>query len=327
MPGKWWDRSWNAVTGCTPVSTGCVNCYARMLHERRRKAYMGGAKMPEQYHVPFEDVQCHLDRLDMPLHVRKPSVWFVNSMSDLFHHEVGSDVILRTLAIMALCPQHRFVILTKRAERMAEEILNLERAAKYRDLNGDLPRANCLLGVSAERFTELYNRGRELFRLLDRGWRFLVSFEPLLADVCTLKGIWLKQVDWVIVGGESGAKARYMHPGWVRAVRNRCQEDGTPFWFKQWGRWKPVEMGDGQCGRMDGKIRRFEDPLHGSADMIPCGEKLAGRTLDGREWNERPADFPKLVGKAGGGRLEAGDGRLEGRENVEKSKHQKGADS
>jgi protein gp37 len=227
---EWTDATWNPVTGCTEVSPGCDHCYARTFAERFR----GVAGHPYEHGF---DLELRPERLAQPLTWTRPLRVFVNSMSDLFHVAVPEDYIREVFAVMWAAPQHQFQVLTKRADRM-------ERIAS----RVAIP-PNAWLGVSVES-PAYYSRIRHLARV-EAPVRFL-SCEPLLTS---LPGIPLKGVDWVIVGGESGAGARPMQRDWVVAIRDQCEAAGVAFFFKQWG---------GQR------------------------KKTAGRILDGRTWDDMP---------------------------------------
>lgn len=210
---EWTEQTWNPTVGCTKVSPGCKNCYAETMAKRLQAmgmhAYENGFRltlMPE--------------RLAEPLERRKPTVYFVNSMSDLFHEKVPFEYIRRVFDVMTRAPQHTFQILTKRAERMA---------AFCRD--AQIP-SNTWLGVSVE--NRKYGLPRiDVLRTIDAKVRFL-SVEPLLED---LGRVDLAEIHWVIVGGESGVKARRMKPDWVRRIKRQCDKAGVAFFFKQWGGW------------------------------------------------------------------------------------------
>lgn len=207
---EWTNATWNPVTGCTKVSAGCKNCYAERFAERFRG-------VPGH---PFEqgfDIRLWPERLDIPLRWRTPRLIFVNSMSDLFHPKVPDDFIQAAFATMEAAPQHTFQILTKRPERVAASA-------------ADLPwPANVWMGVSVEDARVL---GRvELLRRVPAAVRFL-SCEPLIGS---LRGLDLRGIDWVIVGGESGPGAREMRPEWVHELRRECHVAAVPFFFKQWG--------------------------------------------------------------------------------------------
>ncbi len=227
---EWTEATWNPVTGCTKVSPGCKNCYAesmaRRLQAMGQRNYVRGFRLTLQPHM-----------LERPLQWTKPQTIFVNSMSDLFHPEVPLPFIREVFAVMQRAHWHRFQVLTKRAERLAELAPAL----------GWPP--NVWIGVSVENHSYIsrINRLREVPAPI----RFL-SLEPLLGPLPDLD---LRDIQWVIVGGESGRRARPMDPDWATAIRDQCVRADVPFFFKQWG------------GR---------------------NRKAAGRLLDGREWNEMP---------------------------------------
>ena len=231
---EWTEATWNPVTGCTQVSPGCANCYAMRFAERFRG-------VPGHPYERGFDLQLRPERLDQPLRWRKPRTIFVNSMSDLFHPDVPDAYIQRVFAVMQEASQHRFQVLTKRSERLAE-------------LSPMLPwPENIWMGVSVEnqrwtsRIDDLRQTGAKI--------KFL-SCEPLLGPL----DLDLKGIDWVIAGGESGPGARPMAGDWVRGVRDQCGETETAFFFKQWG-------AHGECGKRVGKKR--------------AGRVLDARTWDG----------------------------------------------
>jgi len=286
---EWCDTTWNPITGCTKISQGCKNCYASELHNRRHKAYLAGAKLPAQYAKPFETVQLHPERLEMPLHWKKPRRVFVNSMSDLFHPNVPDYFIGMVFAVMALAPHHTFMILTKRPERM-EKIFKRSSGEFWGTVRVNLlrkgyplpddetaihPLPNVWLGVSVENADHLDRI--DLLRRNHAAVRF-ISFEPLLGPVDNVD---LTGIQWVIVGGESGPNARPMHPDWARSIRDQCQAAGVKFFFKQWGEWYPSPY---QGRHTDHAGFKFDKPTN----TIRVGKKAAGRLLDGREWNEYP---------------------------------------
>lgn len=311
---EWTDATWNPIVGCTRVSEGCRNCYAYELHDRRHKAFVAGKKLPEQYAKPFKEVQVFPDRLVQPLRWKRPRRIFVNSLSDLFHDDVPDDFIWRVFEIMAQSPQHTFQILTKRPHRMVELL-----AGRYwRDLGtpdrpffakiikgehraGDMPfLPNVWLGISVENQKAADERISLLLRT-PAAVRFL-SCEPLLGSVditpwlpwdrhrkgqpgWTPNPEYRQGIHWVIVGGESGPKARPIHPDWVRELRAQCRTHGVAFFFKQWGEWAQVhELRCNEPG-IKGKPWFNFDP-----DTAVCkiGKKAAGRLLDGRTWDEMP---------------------------------------
>ena len=202
--------TWNPVTGCSKVSPGCLNCYAegfaRRLHAQGNPRYKAG----------FE-VAVHADMLKLPLRWRKPRLVFVNSMSDLFHEKVPVDFIVEVFDVMREAGAHEFQILTKRSAR----VLDL-------DAELDWP-PNVWLGVSVENADYLY-RVDDLRKT--RAAIKFICFEPLLGSV---ESVDLTGIDWVIVGGESGPKARLMQKEWAREIRDKCIARDVPFFFKQWG--------------------------------------------------------------------------------------------
>jgi len=233
---EWTDATWNPITGCTKISPGCANCYAETFAERFR-----GVK-----NHPYEqgfDLKMWPNRLLLPLDWKKSKRIFVNSMSDLFHKDVPEEFIFAVFETMNQADWHTFKILTKRAERML-------------DLNERLPWApNIWMGVSVENADYAYRV--DVLRQASARIKFL-SVEPLLGPIPKLD---LTNIDWVIVGGESGRRARPLNPDWVRGIRDQCQDAGVKFFFKQWGGYN---------------------------------KKKTGRILDGRTWDERPAALGAL---------------------------------
>lgn len=328
---EWTDATWNPVTGCAKVSAGCKHCYAEREWPRLTRL------VPAYAGRKFTDVRTHEDRLDQPIRWKRPRQIFVNSMSDLFHPDVPNDFLPEVFAVAAVAKWHIFQALTKRAERMrdvlndpvffdavaciAKQVYGVELSAD------DWPLANVWLGVSVEDQAAADER---IPLLLDTPaavrW---ISAEPLLGAVdltrvmrtqkhsdwtyCdnALTGMHGTQcgqyqgnkIDWVVVGGESGPKARPMHPAWARSLRDQCAAAGVPFLFKQWGEWVPRSscyhtFDDGKsCADIDptttkwpcirlnengGDGHRLEDEDGGdSAYMQRTGKKIAGRLLDG----------------------------------------------
>jgi protein gp37 len=231
---EWTDATWNPVTGCTKISPGCDNCYAARFSERFRGT-------PGH---PFEtgfDLTLRPERLEQPLRWKRPRRIFVNSMSDLFHKDVPSSFVDQVFDTMERANWHQFQLLTKRSSLMRDYL-------KHR-YAGRLAPSHVWLGVSVEDRVRL-SRVRHL-QQCPAAIRFL-SIEPLLAPIGTLD---LTGIHWVIVGGESGPRARPMDPRWVRDIRDQCADQGVAFFFKQWGGIRP---------------------------------KSNGRLLGGREWNEFP---------------------------------------
>lgn len=237
MSGKssieWTNMTWNPTSGCTRVSPGCDRCYAFALHDMRHEAYKRyngiypktGKPMPAQYAYPFSVVQLLEARLDWPLHVKTPQRVFVNSMSDLFHHDVPLEYIRRVFETMRRADWHIFQILTKRGNRLQKIADQL-----------DWP-ANVWMGVSVE--NDLMTRRVDQLRNVPAAVRFL-SCEPLLAPLPSLN---LEGIHWVITGGESGPDARPCDSAWVRGIRDLCIAQDVAYFHKQWGGRNPKAGG------------------------------------------------------------------------------------
>lgn len=233
-PIEWTETTWNPVTGCTKISPGCNNCYAERLSERFR-----GVKGH-----PFEqgfDLTLRPERLEQPLSWKRPRMVFVNSMSDLFHKDIPESFIDSVFDTMERANQHTYQLLTKRS--------SLLRSYINKRYNSSQAPEHIWLGVSVEDGS----RRSRIKHLQEANVTIrFISIEPLIGDpgIINLIGI-----QWVIVGGESGPKARPMNLEWVRSIRDQCLQQGVPFFFKQWGGIRP---------------------------------KSGGRELDGKEWNEFP---------------------------------------
>lgn len=224
---EWTDKTWNPITGCTKYSQGCANCYAETM-SRRLKA-MG----LDKYANGFE-LALHNDCLEEPMQWKKPHNIFVCSMSDLFHKDVPFEFIDEVMHTINNTTQHRYQILTKRAERMAEYFATRE-----------IPQ-NAWLGVTVEAQT---SKNRiDILRTLAAPIRFL-SCEPLLEDLGSLN---LYNIDWVIVGGESGPSARPMKEGWVLSIKEQTDKQNSAFFFKQWGTWGNDGIKRNKC--VNGKL-------------------------------------------------------------------------
>lgn len=241
---EWTDLTWNPTTGCRRVSAGCDNCYAAVL-AKRLKAMGNPRYQKDGRDGPGFGLTVHWDKVSEPLRWRKPRRVFVNSMSDLFHPGVPEAFLRAVFSIMGECLHHRFQILTKRPERMARLVPRLL------DVSDGVPLQNVWLGTSIES-AEFVSRADAL-RATPARIRFL-SLEPLLGPLPNLD---LEQIDWVIVGGESGAGHRPIDIAWVRELRDRCLAVDVPFFFKQWGGRTP---------------------------------KAGGRRLDGKTWDQMPHD-------------------------------------
>ncbi len=207
---NWTDATWNPVTGCSKISTGCKNCYAERMAKRLQA--MGQANYADGF-----DVRLHPHMLEKPLHWKRPRKIFVNSMSDLFHADVPFEYIEEVFNIMRRTRWHTFQILTKRSMRLQGCILTWPK--------------NVWIGVSIETDDYIY-RIDHLLRTTAH--TKFISFEPLLERI-PQDDLNLDGIDWVIVGGESGPGARPMQADWVREIRDKCIETSTPFMFKQWG--------------------------------------------------------------------------------------------
>ncbi len=227
---EWTEATWNPVTGCTKISPGCKHCYAERMAERLQA--MGQPNYKNGFELTLQP-----QMLELPLCWRTPQTIFVNSMSDLFHDEVPLAYIQRAFDVMRRAHWHRFQVLTKRAARLAELDAKIEWAS------------NIWMGVSVE--SAKYVERIDDLRSTRAAVRFL-SLEPLLEPLPSLE---LRGIHWVIVGGESGPKARPMDAAWVIDLRDQCRRARVPFFFKQWG------------GR---------------------NKKRAGRLLEGRTWDEMP---------------------------------------
>jgi protein gp37 len=207
---EWTEATWNPSTGCDALSPGCENCYAERLALRLKA--MGQRKYSNGFRLTL-----HPDTLDLPLRWKQPQMIFVNSMSDLFHHEIPLEYIQPVFRTMRAASWHQFQVLTKRSGRLlafSDEI--------------DWP-SNVWMGVSVE--SEAYSTRIDHLRKTGARIKFL-SLEPLLGPLDNLD---LCGIDWVIVGGESGPGARSIRPEWVTSIRRQCQRSGTAFFFKQWG--------------------------------------------------------------------------------------------
>jgi protein gp37 len=210
---EWTEVTWNPVTGCSKISAGCKNCYAEKLALRLQA--MGQEKYKDGFKVTL-----HPDVIKEPFNWRKPRTVFVNSMSDLFHEDVPLEFIKEVFKVMNQCKQHTFQILTKRADRL----LQLNPYLTWTD--------NIWMGVSVEDERVLWRIDKLVKTDSTIKW---ISFEPLIGPLPALN---LKGIQWAVVGGESGPKARPMSPAWVMEILKQCEEQNVPFFFKQWGQIK-----------------------------------------------------------------------------------------
>lgn len=365
---EWTEQTWNPIVGCTVTSPGCTNCYAmkmavRLANNPRTPQYHGTIKPSKKGPVWTGKIGFSDSVLLQPLSRKKPTTYFVNSMGDLFHPNVPDEWIDKVFAIMALCPQHTFQVLTKQADRMRDymNVMNYyalsetdvwrdidyrvtceddpyapqgthDKTARLEDaldtasraLESNTPLPNVWLGVSVEDQTRADERIPYLLNT-PAAIRF-VSAEPLLKVVdltrinqenmvminaLTGEAGWPvphvvdgPKLDWVIVGGESGHKARPMHPDWARGIRDQCEAAGVPFMFKQWGEWVSNinrDRDDPDWRANYGMVNRYPHKwailnheggtgFHGDRVhlMKRIGKKTAGRLLDSREWNQMP---------------------------------------
>lgn len=230
---EWTDRTWNPATGCTKVSPGCKNCYAETLTKRFRNTFPNGFRFT-----------LHPERLYEPLKWRRPSLVFVNSMSDLFHEDMPDEFLLAVFEVMVSCPQHTFQVLTKRAERLLE-------------LASELPWPdNVWMGVSVE--NQKFAWRVDALRQSPAKVKFL-SCEPLLGPL----QLDLRGIDWVITGGESGPRHRPVDVDWVRSIRDQCLEANVAFFHKQWGGAQPKSRGRELDGRTWDEMPTGTRPLEG----------------------------------------------------------------
>lgn len=235
---EWTEQTWNPATGCTKISPGCKHCYAETM--ARRLQAMGTPGYDNGFKLSLMP-----ERLSQPLTRKKPTMYFVNSMSDLFHEDIPDQYLEQVFDVIRQTPRHTYQILTKRATRMREFFMSRH-----------VPE-NVWLGVTVEDREYGVPRIDEL-RYIPAKIRFL-SVEPLLEHLGVID---LSNIHWVIVGGESGPKARPMKPEWVSSIRRQCEDADSSFFFKQWGTW--------------------------GADGVKRNKHLNGRTLDGAIWDSYP---------------------------------------
>lgn len=295
---QWADASWSPITGCTKISEACGNCYAeRMAY--RFAGHNGYPPRPNHFDVTF-----HPGRLDQPLKWKRPRRIFVCSMSDIFHANVKKQWIDDILEVIAACPQHTFMLLTKRPENMDSKFYGFDSDENpVRELGGGDYLPNISLGFTAEN-QEMFDRRIDKAFTVPAGGYF-VSLEPLLGPInlglpeyqrgysshSTRRAF----LNHVIVGGESGPNARPMHPGWVRSIRDQCDEAGVPFLFKQWGEYcAPSQMS--KEAKLAWEISdykkhpglKWDDRDHDNPKLGRIGKKAAGNALDGQTHMEIP---------------------------------------
>lgn len=342
---EWTDATWNPITGCSVVSAGCKHCYAMKLAGTRLQHHPSRAGLTVDTKagpVWTGEVRFNEQWIDQPLRWSKPRMVFVCAHADLFHPSVPLEWVDKVFAVMALAKRHTFQVLTKRPERMREYLADLHPGSKrvlsirtatapFMALAGNpawpirFPLPNVWLGVSVEDQAAADDR---IPMLLDTPaavrW---ISAEPLLGPV-DLNRILVNQergfhgsalheqhddcyyqsnaqLDWVVVGGESGHGARPMQGDWVRKIRDQCAEAGVPYLFKQWGEWIDADQADNNAtnklwaGRTSFEMRDaglvadipkkpVGPPFFGCDHTIRLGKKAAGRLLDGVQHDGYP---------------------------------------
>jgi len=301
----WCDEVWNPIVGCSRVSAGCDNCYAaRMAHR-----LTGNVKVIDKYmaveawdgHVQFDEKS-----LGQPLLWHKPKRIFVNSMGDIFHKNVPTKWIDDVLEIISACPQHTFMILTKRPELIEEKLYGVTIDNPCRELGGGDYLPNLWLGVSVEDQKTADERIPLLLQTT-AAHRF-ISVEPMLGEVDIMHTVWnhtpesaitphmkiydkttmqaplLPGINWVICGGENGPGARPIHPDWVNNLYDQCSCASVPFFFKGWGEHLPLYYASSE------QILKHKD-VGVFADMptYRVGKAVSGHLLNNREIREIPA--------------------------------------
>jgi protein gp37 len=235
---EWTEQTWNPTAGCSKKSDGCKNCYAETMAKRLQAMGIEGYENGFKFNIVPK-------RLYDPINRKKPSIFFVNSMSDIFHEEMPQYYLEKIFEVIENTPHHTYQILTKRAERMYKFFSN-----------HDVPK-NIWLGVTVENKKEGLPRINFLNKI--KASVLFLSVEPLLEDLGYIE---LDNINWVIVGGESGNRARPMKKEWVLNIKNQCENKKIAFFFKQWGTW--------------------------GSDMIKRNKKENGKELNGQIWQQYP---------------------------------------
>jgi len=238
---EWTEQTWNPSAGCSKISSGCKNCYAETMANRLQAMNVKGYENGFEFNIVPS-------RLDEPLKKKKPTVFFVNSMSDIFHENMPLEYLNKIFKVIEKTPHHTYQILTKRADRMFEYLSTRK-----------IPE-NIWLGVTVENKEQGLARIDKL-RQLKASVLFL-SVEPLLEDLGIIN---LENIDWVIVGGESGNRARPMEENWILNIKQQCEDKDIAFFFKQWGTW--------------------------GADKVKRNKKENGKALNGQIWQK----FPEII--------------------------------
>ncbi len=321
MSGKskieWTDATWNPTVGCTKVTAGCRECYAERIHDMRHKAYLEGKKVPQQYAEPFGKIQLMRERLLWSTSVRGRKLIFVDSMSDLFHEAIPTYFINKVFDTMAACPEHIFQVLTKRIGR-AKAVLSEYNPGV---LSHTYPLPNVWIGTSVE-IQETADKRIPLLLETPAAHRFLSiepllgPTRPILGKryckncnvihwtanpsgygfvkqevYCPKCGyaygyfdnsVGCSDIEWVIVGGESGPGARSLKSEWVENLQVQCERAHVPFFFKQWGEYAPVNAGINEPAGWDGMVMKW------------LGKLKAGHILNGKEYREMPKEMKEL---------------------------------
>lgn len=291
---EWTDAVWNPIVGCTRVSEGCRHCYAERMALRLQSMGTRGYDGVVDQHGRWTGRVNVVDAaMGAPLDRTKPTTYFVNSMSDLFHRAVDNRTIGRVIDIMQGATQHQFVVLTKRPKRMRDVL----RDVLYCNVE------HVWWGFSAEHQATFDERWAVMREVAAAGFNVVCSAEPLLGVISAEDGLAesARLLSGVIVGGESGPGARPMHPDWARSLRDQCAAAGVPFFFKQWGEWAPLRWQhtttkkDDVVVAPDGMSLTIpEDGWFPAAEMgcavltRRVGKRNAGRVLDGRTHDELP---------------------------------------
>lgn len=318
---EWCDATWNVSVGCSAVSEGCKNCYARRMH--KRLLAMG----QDKYSDPFDVVKLDQKSLYIPVKWKAPKRIFVNSMSDLFHEKLSHYRRAMVFIAMSEAPQHEYLVLTKRPEvalefyaemqKEYEKALKFEQSPMVKNSDGSHAYKTVLdmfrkiwLGVSVENQATADERIPLLLQI-PAAVRF-VSAEPLLGPVDFSKVIMPdgdslgeslfnhgegRGIDWIIVGGETGPGARPMNPDWARSLKSQCRQPFYPFFFKSWGKYVPIDTVDSVNLEHD-EYGYWEDDgsyisqVARADGVVKVGRSKSGNKLDGQEWKQFPREHP-----------------------------------